>query len=184
MSVPFLAFWPCTVTVPWCENAAARTENTTPGSHPRCAPPGARTTRDASAECRMKNTECGAGWRRSTRRTTETTSPILHSAFCTQHSALSILHSAFCTQHSAFCILHSALCTLHSVLCTLHSALCICRYSGRVRIAKQRTHRVRLYPQVVEMSTIITYYLVTTVRIRALALRLEARGLRLWTLDS
>ena len=35
-----------------------------------------------------------------------------------------ILHTAYCTLHTAHCILHTSYCTLHTALFILHTAYC------------------------------------------------------------
>jgi hypothetical protein len=68
----------------WCAKRRARTRNSLPGSHPRCAPAGARTSERRNAECRVQSAEC---------RNLE--DRVRRSALCTLHSALFILHSAW-----------------------------------------------------------------------------------------
>ena len=67
-------------------------------------------------ECKVQNTKCIIGRRRSH-------VPFLNLASCTPHFAPP-LPSVLCPLPSALCLLSSVLCPLRSVLCSLSSALC------------------------------------------------------------
>ena len=49
---------------------------------------------------------------------------VVHTTYCTLHTAHSALHTAYCMLHGAYYALHTAHCTLHIVQCTLLTAHC------------------------------------------------------------